>query len=119
MFDVGFWELVFIAIIALLIVGPERMPKIARTAGLWFGKMRGFVSSVKQDIDRELAAEELKAVIEKQAAVPELEELIDEISGEPLKADEHSDSPAVTNEKQVAGDNPEATPGLTTDDQTK
>jgi len=119
MFDVGFWELVFIAIIALLIVGPERMPKIARTAGLWFGKARGFVSSVKQDIDRELAAEELKAVIKKQAAVPELEELIDEISGEPLKADEHSDSPAVTNEKQVAGDNSEATPGLTTDDQTK
>ena len=119
MFDVGFWELVFIAVIALLVVGPERMPKIARTAGLWLGKMRGFVSSVKQDIDRELAAEELKAVLEKQAAVPELEELVDEISGEPLKADEHSDSPAVTKEKQAAGDDSGAATGLTTDDQTK
>jgi len=77
------------------------------------------VSSVKQDIDRELAAEELKAVLEKQTAVPELEELIDEVSGDPLKAVEHSDSPAATNEKQVAGDDSEAATGLTTDDQTK
>jgi len=118
MFDVGFWELVFIAIIALLVVGPERMPKIARTAGLWLGKMRGFVSSVKQDIDRELAAEELKAVLEKQAAVPELKELIDEVSGEPLEAGEHP-APAVTKSKQVAGDDSAPATGLTADDQTK
>ncbi len=118
MFDVGFWELVFLAIIALLVVGPERMPRIARAAGLWLGKMRGFVSSVKQDIDRELAAEELKAVLEKQAAVKELEELIDEVSGEPLQAGEHS-VPAVTNIKQVAGDDHKPATGLKTDDQTK
>ena len=118
MFDIGFWELVFISIIALLIVGPERMPRIARTAGLWLGKMRGFVSSVKQDIDRELAAEELKAALEKQAAIPELEELIDEVSGEPLQAGERS-VPAVTNTKQVAGDDSGPATGLTTDDQTK
>ncbi len=119
MFDVGFWELVFIAIIALLIVGPERMPRIARAAGLWLGKMRGFVSSVKQDIDRELAAEELKAALEKQAAVPELEELLDEVSGEPLKAGEHFDPPAATNSKQVAGDDSRPDTSQTTDDQTK
>jgi len=118
MFDVGFWELVFIAIITLLVVGPERMPRLARAAGLWLGKMRGFVSSVKQDIDRELAAEELKAVLEKQAAVKELEELIDEVSGEPLQAGEHS-APAVTNTKQVAGDDSEPATGLKTDDQKK
>jgi thymidine phosphorylase len=81
--------------------------------------MRGFVSSVKQDIDRELAAEELKAVLEKQTAVPELEELIDELSGEPLQADESLDSTAVTQKKHVAGDDSGAATGLTTDDQTK
>ncbi len=118
MFDIGFWELVFIAIIALLVVGPERMPRIARAAGLWLGKMRGFVSSVKQDIDRELAAEELKAILEKQAAVKELEELIDEVSGEPLQAGEHS-APAVTNTKQVAGDDFDPAAGQKTDDQKK
>jgi sec-independent protein translocase protein TatB len=118
MFDIGFWELVFIAVIALLVVGPERMPKIARTAGLWLGKMRGFVSSVKQDIDRELAAEELKTLLEKQAAVPELKELIDEVSGKPLEAGEHP-APVVTKAKQVAGDDSAPATGLTADDQTK
>ena len=77
---------------ALLVVGPERLPRIARTAGLWVGKMRGFVSSVKADIDRELATEELRKALEKQAAVPEIEELIDEITGEPLQAGERTDS---------------------------
>ena len=60
MFDIGFTEIIFIMIIALLVVGPERLPRIARTAGLWAGKLRGFVSSVKADIDKELATEELK-----------------------------------------------------------
>ena len=86
MFDIGFWEIIFILVIALLVVGPERLPRIARTAGLWVGKMRGFVASVKADIDQELAADELKKVLAKQASVPELEELIDEVTGEPLAA---------------------------------
>jgi len=88
MFDIGFSEILFIMVIALLVVGPERLPRIARTAGLWVGKMRGFVTSVKADIDRELATEELRKALEKQAAVPELEELIDEVTGEPLEAGE-------------------------------
>lgn len=88
MFDIGFFEIVFIFIIALLVLGPEKLPRVARTAGLWLGKMRGFVSSVKADIDREIAAEELKKTLQKQTAVPELEELIDEVTGEPLQAAE-------------------------------
>lgn len=88
MFDIGFTEVLLIAVVMLLVVGPERLPRIARTAGLWIGKMRGFMSSVKADIDRELAAEELKKVLAKQSAVPELEELIDEVSGKPLQAGE-------------------------------
>ena len=82
MFDIGFWEVIFIAVITLLVVGPERLPKVARTAGLWVGKIRGFVVSVKADIDRELAADELKRTLEKHASVPEIEELIDEAAGE-------------------------------------
>jgi sec-independent protein translocase protein TatB len=90
MFDIGFTEVIFVMVIALLVVGPERLPRIARTAGLWVGKMRGFVSSVKADIDRELATEELRKALQKQAAVPELKELIDEITGEPLQAGERT-----------------------------
>lgn len=88
MFDIGFWEIIFIMVIALLVVGPERLPRIARTAGLWIGKFRGFVASVKADIDHELAAEELRKTLARQTAVPELEELIDEVTGQPLKAGE-------------------------------
>ena len=54
MFDVGFWELAIIAVIALLVIGPDRLPKAARTAGLWVGKARRMVTDVKADIDREI-----------------------------------------------------------------
>lgn len=90
MFDIGFTEIVFIMVITLLVVGPERLPRIARTAGLWVGKLRGFVSTVKADIDKELATEELKKVLQKQASSPELEELIDTVTGNPLQAGERS-----------------------------
>ena len=86
MFDIGFWEIIFIMVITLLVIGPERLPRVARTAGLWLGKMRGFVSSVKADIDQELAGEELKKMLAKQASVPELEELVDKVTGNPLAA---------------------------------
>ena len=90
MFDIGFFEIIFIFIVTLLVVGPEKLPRVARTAGLWLGKLRGFVSSVKADIDREIASEELKKTLQRQAAVPELEELIDEVSGKPLTAGERN-----------------------------
>lgn len=99
MFDIGFWEIIFILVISLLVVGPERLPRIARTAGLWVGKMRGFVASVKADIDQELATEELKKALAKQASVPELEELIDEVSGDPLAAIER-DAPVASSNRQ-------------------
>jgi len=101
MFDIGFTEIIFIMVITLLVVGPERLPRIARTAGLWVGKMRGFVSSVKADIDKELATEELKKVLAKQASSPELEELVETVTANPLKAGERS-APAATEVKQAA-----------------
>ena len=59
MFDVGFWELAIIAVIALLVIGPDRLPKAARTAGLWVGRARRLVSEVKSDIDREIRESDL------------------------------------------------------------
>lgn len=67
MFDVGFWELTIIAVVALIVIGPERLPKVARTAGHWIGRGRRFVASVKADIDKEIKAEELKQILEEQA----------------------------------------------------
>jgi sec-independent protein translocase protein TatB len=79
MFDIGFSEILLIMVIALIVVGPERLPRLARSAGLWIGKIRGFVASVKAEIDHELAAEELRKTLTRQAEIPELEEIIEEV----------------------------------------
>nr|VFK52785.1 MAG: sec-independent protein translocase protein TatB [Candidatus Kentron sp. TUN]VFK53380.1 MAG: sec-independent protein translocase protein TatB [Candidatus Kentron sp. TUN]VFK56880.1 MAG: sec-independent protein translocase protein TatB [Candidatus Kentron sp. TUN] len=77
MFDIGFWELAIIAIIALLILGPDRLPEFARTTGLWIRKTRLFLSGIKNDIDRELRAEDLKRMI-KPRELDEIHEIIEE-----------------------------------------
>jgi len=73
MFDVGFQELTLIGVIALIVVGPERLPKMARTLGLWMGKIRYYVGQVKSDIEREVRAQELKEMLDKPAS--ELDDL--------------------------------------------
>lgn len=78
MFDIGFWELGLIGVVALMVIGPERLPGVARTTGMWFGKMRRFVASVKAEVDSELAAGELKKTLAKQMETPELFEIIEE-----------------------------------------
>ena len=60
MFDVGFTELMVIALVALIVVGPERLPRVARTAGHWLGRLQRYVSDVKADINREIQLEDLK-----------------------------------------------------------
>jgi sec-independent protein translocase protein TatB len=60
MFDIGFSELVLVGVVGLLAFGPERLPKVAREAGLWIRKGRSVVASVKAEIDRELQVEELR-----------------------------------------------------------
>ena len=60
MFDVGFSELIVIAIVALIVIGPERLPKVARTAGHLLGRLQRYVNDVKSDINREMQLDELK-----------------------------------------------------------
>jgi len=60
MFDFGMWEIAIILVITLIVVGPEKMPALARKAGLYVGKFRKFVSKIKNDINSEIEAEELK-----------------------------------------------------------
>ncbi|AWH55304.1 twin-arginine translocase subunit TatB [Stenotrophomonas sp. ESTM1D_MKCIP4_1] len=59
MFDIGFSELLVIAVVALVVLGPERLPKAARFAGLWVRRARNQWDSVKQELERELQAEEI------------------------------------------------------------
>lgn len=60
MFDIGFSELTVIAVVALIVIGPERLPKVARTAGHLLGRLQRYVGDVKADINREMQLDELK-----------------------------------------------------------
>ena len=78
MFDVGFWELALIGLVMLIVVGPDRLPKLARTAGLWIGRGRRMLGAVKAEIDREIKAQELKEILNKQAQGNPLETILDD-----------------------------------------
>jgi sec-independent protein translocase protein TatB len=124
MFDIGFWELSIIGVVALIVIGPERLPSVARTAGLWFGRMRRFVSTVKADIDKQLKADELQNIMKQQADSSGLHEILEETkeaveslnqpadylvkSESKPQADATSDSSAITDSgetKQQVDDN--------------
>jgi sec-independent protein translocase protein TatB len=62
MFDIGFSELVVVGVVALVVLGPERLPKVARTAGHMFGRLQRYVATVKADLNREIEFSELAKV---------------------------------------------------------
>jgi sec-independent protein translocase protein TatB len=73
MFDIGFSEIVVIAVVALIVIGPERLPKAARTLGHLFGRLQRYVNDVKADINREIELDELRKLQkEVQTAATEL-----------------------------------------------
>ncbi len=88
MFDIGFWELSLIMVVVLLVVGPERLPRLARTAGIWVGRARRMVAEVKAEVDRELRAQELKETMGAQG-LEQLKGAADELRtiGNELKTD--------------------------------
>jgi sec-independent protein translocase protein TatB len=81
MFDIGFWELALIGVVALLVVGPDRLPGLARTIGLWVGRIRRYVSTVRDDIEREIQADELRKMLDKPDELNPLKDIIDETTG--------------------------------------
>ncbi|MHB8495138.1 MAG: Sec-independent protein translocase protein TatB [Casimicrobiaceae bacterium] len=77
MFDIGFSEIVLIAVVALVVLGPERLPKAARTMGLLFGRLQRYVNEVKADISREMELDELRKLqSEMQGAARDLQQTV-------------------------------------------
>jgi len=66
MFDVGFWEILFILVLALVIIGPERLPGAARQVGLFVGKARRYVEGVRSEVESELDIGEFKRMLHNQ-----------------------------------------------------
>ena len=75
MFDIGFPELLIVSIVALLVLGPERLPEALRTLGLWFGRMRRSFSAVKVEIEREIGMDEVRRQLHNEAILEEMREL--------------------------------------------
>src|SRR5713101_3813422 len=77
MFDIGFSEIVVIAVVALIVIGPERLPKVARTLGHMFGRLQRYVSEVKADISREMELDELRKLQSQvQSAARDIEQSV-------------------------------------------
>lgn len=98
MFDFGFSELMICGVVGLVVLGPERLPMVAKTAGQWIGKAQRFVQQMKDDIDREAELSELKKIKEDaqkvasdlnesvQNAAKDIEKNVDSVAGEAQKS---------------------------------
>lgn len=83
MFDVGFVELMLIGIVGLVIIGPERLPGVARTLGKYVGKLRRFMTNVKADVESELRADELREILKQQQnSLQSVKKAVDEVDKE-------------------------------------
>ena len=80
MFDIGFAELLAIAIVGLLVIGPEQLPGTVRTIMLWLGRLRSSFSEVRRDIEREIGAEDIRRQLHNESVMRELEKTRQEIN---------------------------------------
>src|ERR1044072_6784566 len=104
MFDIGFSELLVIGIVALIVIGPEKLPRVARTIGHLVGRMQRYVADVKADINREIELEELRKMRDSmQKAASDIQTTVDTELNK--TADELNKS--VEGEKKVEDKKPE------------
>ncbi|MGY8851182.1 MAG: Sec-independent protein translocase protein TatB, partial [Pseudomonadales bacterium] len=74
MFDIGFSELLIIAVITLLVMGPERLPETVRTISLWFGRMKQMLSSARQELENEVGMDEIRLQLKNEKIMRQLDE---------------------------------------------
>lgn len=74
MFDIGFSELLIIAVITLLVMGPERLPETVRTISLWFGRMKQMLSSARQELENEVGIDEIRLQLKNEKIMRQLDE---------------------------------------------
>lgn len=108
MFDIGFSELLVIAVVALVVIGPERLPKVARTLGHVFGKLQRYVTQVKSDISREIELADLgKVKSEFESAARSFQS---EVEGQAAGAEREIREAQASFDRDLAGETPSAAP---------
>ena len=123
MFDIGFSELLVIGVVALIVIGPERLPRVARTIGHLMGRMQRYVADVKADIDREVELDELRKMRDsvQQAATnietsvqseltkteTELNQAVESVVGAHVSPAQEA-APAIEEKKETAAEAPAA-----------
>jgi len=85
MFDIGFSELLLIAVVALVVIGPEKLPRVARTVGHLLGRMQRYVNDVKADINREMALDDLRKL---QASMQDTMQSVEQSVNEEMRSAE-------------------------------
>ena len=79
MFDIGFPELLLVAIVGLLVIGPNRLPEALRTLGLWLGRMRRSFNTVKAEIEKEVGMDEVRRQLHNEAVMDEMKRIEREV----------------------------------------
>lgn len=74
MFDIGFPELVVVSVVALLVIGPEKLPETIRTISLWIGRIQRSFASIRREIETEIGADEIRQQLHNESIMKELEE---------------------------------------------
>lgn len=119
MFDIGFSELLVVGVVALIVLGPERLPRVARTVGILMGRMQRYVSDVKADINREIELDELRKMRDSvQQAAGEMQSSVEkefrdaEQTVSAALASPGNPAPALADEEPVVGTAAPAPPAV-------
>ena len=113
MFDVGFTELLLVGLVALLVLGPERLPGAVRTAGLWIGRIKRSFSAIKAEVEREIGADEIRRQLHNEQIL-ELEremkamkqDLLTSATETPAKAEQPASTTESSPTKEPSQDKP-------------
>ncbi len=116
MFDIGFPELILVSVVALLVMGPERLPEALRTLGLWLGRARRSFMTVKTEIEKEIGMDEVRRQLHNEAVMDEMKRIEQDIKGsltqeqeDVLFKQEPAQDPVQKPEQKLPSEAPEAT----------
>ncbi len=80
MFDIGFFELLIVAIVGLLVIGPERLPETVRTIALWFGRLKQSISDTRTELEKQIGADEIRRQLHNERIMKQLRDVRDDVT---------------------------------------